>query len=303
MSELILHFGMPKTGSTAIQRFLFDNQKILLSQGILYPVSGRYSEISINHRSLSYTLNPSPKKIHNPIPKPNYSFDEYCDQLHKEIFQTNAKKVVLSSEMFFNPVFDAECLTYLKSRLNFYIIRILIILRRQEDHIESSYSQKITGPAGFSGTPSQYLEHMLESNIYDYYDRLMTIEQVFGKENLYIFWYHDIKDDAARVIKDLCQIDETNFVKSSNRVNVRKGWLYVRILQFINKYTAKGGKYRFICRRLAYLIDKTVSAVSLGNFVDRLCKPYTEAQKMNIRSEFSSINRLVNERYMIKKYR
>lgn len=38
MSNIILHIGALKTGTTALQNFLFQNRKVLRSQGVEYPV-------------------------------------------------------------------------------------------------------------------------------------------------------------------------------------------------------------------------------------------------------------------------
>lgn len=298
MRELIVHCGMPKTGLTAIQRFLFENRQALLSQGILYPVSGCYHKANVNHHALFYALCPDRKKINTPLREPDYIFDDYCEHLEQEVSKSRAQKVILSSEMVFNPVFDADCLTYFKNKLNFNNISILIILRHQDDHIESGYAQRVTGPQRFSGTPSQHLEIMRDLNIYNYYDRLMTFEGVFGKHYLHIFWYHKIKSDAVKVISRLCQIDETHCVKNSNRINARRSWLYVRILQYTNKYAPAEGVNRSMGHKLAHFIDSAVVAFGLRGLTDRLCRPFAEWQKNYIRSEFSSINQLVNDRYI-----
>lgn len=36
-NTLILHIGTPKTGTTAIQKFLYDNQTLLKEKGFFYP--------------------------------------------------------------------------------------------------------------------------------------------------------------------------------------------------------------------------------------------------------------------------
>jgi hypothetical protein len=40
--EVILHIGMGRCGSTAIQSFLFDNRRKLAAAGVAYPLSGRF---------------------------------------------------------------------------------------------------------------------------------------------------------------------------------------------------------------------------------------------------------------------
>ena len=39
MTTVYLHIGMPKTGSTSLQKFLFANRIQLLEEGYLYPIT------------------------------------------------------------------------------------------------------------------------------------------------------------------------------------------------------------------------------------------------------------------------
>ena len=49
-ARLILHVGLDKTGTTAIQQFLADNEDHFLSRKILYPKTGRLN--GVNHHGL-----------------------------------------------------------------------------------------------------------------------------------------------------------------------------------------------------------------------------------------------------------
>lgn len=52
--KLILHLGMPKTGSTSIQTFMAQNRDNLLALGVLYP---KVNISTNNHNFISIFLN------------------------------------------------------------------------------------------------------------------------------------------------------------------------------------------------------------------------------------------------------
>lgn len=106
--KLILHMGMPKTGSTSLQYFLRQNEKALLRQGILYP---RVKANSLNHNFLTL-----PFKEEGVFEPRTYSHVSRSPELELRIFHqalTTIKKkvkkyqphtVILSSEILFNAV-------------------------------------------------------------------------------------------------------------------------------------------------------------------------------------------------------
>ena len=54
MKRAILHIGTEKTGTTSIQKFLFQNRRKLLSSGTLFPESAGYIS---NQRLVVYGKN------------------------------------------------------------------------------------------------------------------------------------------------------------------------------------------------------------------------------------------------------
>ena len=54
-----IHVGWPKTGTTAIQRYLAANSESLKRMGVLYPESGRYG-ITDAHHELASALTGGP---------------------------------------------------------------------------------------------------------------------------------------------------------------------------------------------------------------------------------------------------
>ena len=60
MSRLLLHIGFDKTGTTSIQRFLFEHRRPLSRRGLIYapPTQPNYPYEAINHELLTSLLLP-----------------------------------------------------------------------------------------------------------------------------------------------------------------------------------------------------------------------------------------------------
>lgn len=58
--EYIIHVGLPKTGSTSLQKALWDNRVYLRQHGVAYP--GTLSEVRPKHKDLMKALDSAPKQ-------------------------------------------------------------------------------------------------------------------------------------------------------------------------------------------------------------------------------------------------
>ncbi len=143
--DLILHIGLPKTGTTTIQHFLRINYDILLQGGVLYPQSGRTYEA---HHQLAAAFQDFKYDW-----VPHIELGSILDQLQNEISQTDAKKVIISSEILTWLERPDALLEKLKPFFDF--IRVVIFLRRQDDWLESAYRHDLT-VGDFNGTAEDY---------------------------------------------------------------------------------------------------------------------------------------------------
>ena len=108
---------MPKTGTTAIQKFLTQNSTILAQKGIYYPIAGRlYSEDGV----LTYDINNAITSINGGL-----LYDIELFKKHLDIFANNdCSTMVLSEENLFyflndnHFCFDTEQLWRLLSNYN-----------------------------------------------------------------------------------------------------------------------------------------------------------------------------------------
>ena len=131
MTELLLHIGMPKTGSTDIQAWCDQHREALAEQGVLFPrtVTGSHS-----HRDLL-------------IPDDSVgTFDEApWRALREQIRELRPQRVVLSEEDLF--FLDSEGIDALRQQLGAWVApertHVVAYLRRQDLWLESRYKHAV----------------------------------------------------------------------------------------------------------------------------------------------------------------
>ena len=140
--KLYLHIGLSKTGTTAIQNFLWNYRKKLLNDySILYPNAGiSHRDIALAHHELAVSIY-KPEEAKSVVVQ---DIREYEKKIIKEIEITSCNKIILSSEVFMHIRFP-DSYEKLKNFLNKITkdLTIIVYFRRQDIWHESSYSQVI----------------------------------------------------------------------------------------------------------------------------------------------------------------
>jgi len=141
--KVFIHIGSTKTGSSAIQKLLSDNENKLLNSGIFYPSVGRYSSA---HHLLFACLHPSAHGLH-----PEF-FVDVQDRLvlFREMIQEiisvaqfhNCHTILLSTEYLWGQFNNNVYTEILDSFLN-HEIHLLASLRKPHDWLASSYIQGV----------------------------------------------------------------------------------------------------------------------------------------------------------------
>jgi hypothetical protein len=137
--KLILHVGIEKTGTSAIQATLYHNRKSLLRQGVLYPVTGLWNDFS--HHKLSFSL------------KSTSLYGEYPDRENlvraflKEAGHAKCETVIVSSEILREFYKHHSYSWFIRKCKNiFQTIEIAIFLREQSEWLCSMYNQWVKDP-------------------------------------------------------------------------------------------------------------------------------------------------------------
>jgi hypothetical protein len=144
--KLILHIGMPKTGSTALQEFFAGNRGALLKQGVLYPTVN-VSRLNHNFLSLFLRQNDSaPRKFlsiyHGNTELMMRDAELNWQQIKNQINKYNPLVTILSGEQIFRG-FQVGDVSAFKSRLQELTddIEIVLYVRKPSAHYLSSVQQ------------------------------------------------------------------------------------------------------------------------------------------------------------------
>ncbi len=182
MAIIYLHIGLPKTGTTAIQHFLRNNNDVLKEHGICYPDFGlTYSEISPyrnGHFVCQYFKGKNIPIYESVLPQ--------LEELGKAF-----DKIILSDEAIWRRGENQpELWKKLRDDFKKRNLRLCIIvyLRRQDRFLLSYYRQRVKG----RHTDLSFRDYLCESEeIYplDYYSYMNMLSDILGRENLFIRVY------------------------------------------------------------------------------------------------------------------
>lgn len=178
-STLTVHIGAPKTGTTWIQRFLYENRDTLLrEQGVLYPdVNLR----GYGHHDLAFLLGGGYPRWATPQPRT-------LADLHHDMARaaaTHEGDILLSSEDFYlfpEPVALRRFLAETGASAG-RAVRIVVYVRRQDEAHESWYNQTVKAQ-GEIHTVEACIER--DFDLWDYHGRLASWAETFGREAIVV---------------------------------------------------------------------------------------------------------------------
>lgn len=189
--KLILHIGCPKTGTTTLQKWLYENRDFLLESGIYLPTSIG----SPNNRCLSAAFDPQ-KSMNDGIVSrfcTAHSLPNSCHLTFKkkvlEAFENEAKKVssdffIITSEHFHQLLDGEDSVVELSEFLHGFFDSILVVcsFREQYSMCRSRYFTALK-----MGKSQPFYETLrgcsLNSHPYNHLNSARLWSSVFGKDN------------------------------------------------------------------------------------------------------------------------
>jgi hypothetical protein len=153
--KTILHIGMPKTGTTALQECLRASRSLLARHGVLYPENPPGCGFN-NHRILIFGFTPYGRLPRHILRQSQYTRENYVDKyreflrnIYGQVEATRPTHTVLSSESLFNRLGpqarrslvgaleplggDVTVAIYLRKPSEFYLSNIQQILKQSHD--------------------------------------------------------------------------------------------------------------------------------------------------------------------------
>jgi hypothetical protein len=191
--KLVLHIGVHKTGSTAIQYFMAEKRALLANGGLLYPSA---YVVNAGHHELAWALAHRRRKGSTTV-----TAEEIVRAILDEAEMTGAETIVLSSEAF-ERLKSPETET-LKVLFGGMTAEIIVYLRRQDDALLSIYNQRVKSSANrYCGTLDQLAANSKVISRLDYRALIQRWAEVFGSDALRVKIYDQSRFPEGNVIPD-----------------------------------------------------------------------------------------------------
>lgn len=245
MKTVYIHIGTMKTGTSAIQNFLYENKAVLEKHGCGYPVL----DIGLNrylYRNAHFLIWAAPEKD----PQKKRALEK---ALHEKAYQQIAayagpyNKLVITEESIWHrcdlfPDFWSDLVEDFR-KLGFQV-KIIVYLRRQDSVVQSLWNQRVKMEGMVTADFKQCIEQNgLKWFEFDYYKQLQKITQYVGKENMIVRVYekgqfegnnHSIYSDFLQCM-DLPLTDEYTNKKESTYGNLGLTGNFIEIKRRLNK--------------------------------------------------------------------
>ncbi len=303
MSNLYLHIGTPKTGTSAIQKFLRLNENLLKKQGFCYPDLGyRYSGVGENrnahfmvHRENFYSM--SDEEAADFRKSEDERFYEGLDKL-KEISK-EYPNIILSDENIWNGyVKRKDFWRVLKQGLDERNIglKVIVYLRRQDLAIESYYVQRVKDKLQLD------FDEYIASEKYkyfklDYYSALEKIAEFTGKENIIVRVYEKQQFEGKNnsLISDFLSVLGLEYDSKWNMDIVANTGVYGSFLE-VKRILNKIEYFRKPNWTVKYL--RTIQEETDGGDKLSECRYFTYEGQMDFLSKFEASNQAVAREYL-----
>lgn len=191
VNEVVVHIGMKKTGSTAIQNFLQKNSHMLAEHDLIFPGENTHKR----KRNESYR-----NAGHGPIIQA-LSSGVYgaLHALREEIARSDAQRVILSSENLFFA--SPTVIERLALALQGVKVKVVVYLRRRDQWLESVYGEDISG--GNGKCTAEFKDYCAASaKQLDYLTLVNRWSEYFGKEAICIRPYEACRSKPLNVVGD-----------------------------------------------------------------------------------------------------
>ncbi|MFD1880316.1 hypothetical protein [Paracoccus pacificus] len=203
MTDLILHIGTEKTGSTSIQYALASCRQELAARGILYPRllgTPNHTEVAMISMGFQYDDPLQMQELaRTGLSLPDYT-TEVLRRLDDEIAQTDAQTVLLSNEHCHGRVLGREFVERLHAHFSprFSSIRVIVYLRRQDRMVVSHHSTRLRE----GGEGQVFPQNGTESPFYNFERLLGFYGDLFGDQAITVRLFESDRLIANDIVHD-----------------------------------------------------------------------------------------------------
>jgi len=254
-----LHIGVPKTGTTMLQKFLYQHRAALRARGLLYP------EVSLRgygHHDIAFMVSDAYPEWAT-RPSQSLSMDMLAAQLHEAVSEYDGD-VLLSSENFYlYPDPKRLQVFFYHAGLGRHEILPIVYLRRQDEAIDSWYNQAIKAQGATEGV-ADFVRRW--DGLWDYEAQLGQWAATFGKGALCVRAYDPRRFGTTPLLDDFFGVTGTpinDLAAPAERVNAGLNREMVEFQRLLNALPLTPQDKRLFHHKL---IDLSVGTEGSGLF-------------------------------------
>jgi hypothetical protein len=192
--KIVLHIGMHKAGSSAIQHMLWHNSKRLLKKGFCYPqpATGQQAHHDVAWAIRSSTGGRTPQPVAGDV----------LAKLKRQLQRSDCHTAILSSEEF-EFATAPDPLRMIRRELPADPLQIVVYLRRQDKFLVSEYGQHLKMPeTRFSGSIHDFYMRYNFTGRLNYFRSLTRWAKFFGAENVIVRPFETCQFENGTLLDD-----------------------------------------------------------------------------------------------------
>ncbi len=241
----LLHIGLEKTGSTAIQGYFTQNRALFAQHGIYYPAS----PLLPDHTKLAvYALRDnvfSDIRLRHGVSDPDSLLAfrrSFKQEFATEMSGQQAKTIILSNEHCSSRLVSPQEIKQLYNllRLFFEKITVVIYLRRQDQLLLSTFSTSVkagnTKPISIPDAETIQRSPQLIKR-YEYYSLCQRWASVFGKKNILVRPYETSQLFKGDIVSDFLHATSLPVLTPPKRLRLNPS-LKMPALEFLRQINA-----------------------------------------------------------------
>jgi hypothetical protein len=187
-ATLVLHIGLHKTASSFLQGLLASHRDDLLREGLLYPTTGIVDKATTGTREGAG----SGQALFSRRGRPDALKAQLLAELPEDV-----STVLVSSEEFSRAA-PTPTPQRLLSRFDaFGTVEVVVVLRRQDDWIESLYKQVVDQYNNFETRSFERYLRETGRSLLDFHERFTPWRDLVGPESFHVLSYDDLPDAVA----------------------------------------------------------------------------------------------------------